>query len=157
MAGPVTAGQSLSQPGVARHGPVVGPAVTVRPYPDDLGGIHMKHKLALLGAAAVLLGGLGAAAPAATATPEHTATVAAPAKCPEPTSGHPEISMGDTGTAVKHAQCILRNGLGLSAVEVDGIFGTNTEKGVKLAQKKCEITVDGIVGPKTWACLHKFN
>ncbi|MFG2553598.1 peptidoglycan-binding protein [Streptomyces sp. NPDC048581] len=116
----------------------------------------MKHKLALLGAAAVLLGSLGAAAPA-TATPEHTGAVAAAASCPEPTAGHPEISRGDTGTPVKHAQCILRNGMGYTAVVVDGIFGEITEKAVVSAQKRCEIATDGIVGPNTWACLHKFN
>ena len=43
------------------------------------------------------------------------------------------------------------NKLMKSRIAVDGIFGTNTEKAVKIFQKKYKLEVDGIVGPKTRA------
>lgn len=36
---------------------------------------------------------------------------------------------------------------------MDGVFGPNTEQAVKSFQKCVRLTVDGIVGPKTWAAL----
>ena len=35
-------------------------------------------------------------------------------------------------------------------VEPDGSFGTDTEKAVKIAQKKHGLAQDGVVGPETW-------
>lgn len=35
----------------------------------------------------------------------------------------------------------------------DGIFGPLTEEGVKEYQKRSGLTVDGVVGPRTWAAL----
>ncbi|MEV0528907.1 peptidoglycan-binding domain-containing protein [Streptomyces sp. NPDC050439] len=36
----------------------------------------------------------------------------------------------------------------------DGYFGSDTYSAMRRIQSACGITVDGIVGPKTWKCLH---
>jgi peptidoglycan hydrolase-like protein with peptidoglycan-binding domain len=116
----------------------------------------MNIRPAALSAAAVLLLTLGASAPAAgAASAPHGATGAA-AGCPEPRS-HPQILRGSTGTAVRHAQCMLRNGAGYINVEIDGIFGRITEIATEDAQSRCGADVDGIIGPDTWRCLHAFD
>ena len=38
-------------------------------------------------------------------------------------------------------------------LELDGIFGSNTERAVREFQTKMKIDVDGIVGKQTWTCL----
>lgn len=53
------------------------------------------------------------------------------------------IKLGSKGTEVK----TLQKKLGIKA---DGIFGTLTEKAVKEFQRINNLTVDGIVGTKTW-------
>lgn len=53
------------------------------------------------------------------------------------------IKLGSKGTEVK----TLQKKLGIKA---DGIFGTLTEKAVKEFQRINNLTVDGIVGIKTW-------
>lgn len=117
----------------------------------------MNIKPAALSAATVLLLVLGASDPAAGAEPAPYGTAAAvAADCPEAQS-HPEIRRGSTGTAVKHAQCMLNKGAGYINVEIDGIFGRITEIATKDAQGRCGIDVDGIIGPDTWRCLHAFN
>ena len=47
------------------------------------------------------------------------------------------------GDDVRHVQQALN-------VQVDGIFGPNTERAVRDFQRQAGITVDGIVGPQTW-------
>jgi hypothetical protein len=71
------------------------------------------------------------------------------------------IRKGSTNkSAVKEIQKAL-NKLGLSQLEVDGIFGPNTERAVKLFQAQFDdfqgnrLIVDGKVGPITWSTL--FN
>lgn len=63
----------------------------------------------------------------------------------------PTLKDGSTGECVK----LLQRGLSeLYDIAVDGgtdgIFGAGTEKAVKQFQKKSGLTVDGIVGKKTW-------
>src|SRR5829696_5119070 len=41
----------------------------------------------------------------------------------------------------------------LLGITVDGVFGTETEKAVKKAQRENGLAADGIVGPYTWAAL----
>lgn len=116
----------------------------------------MNIKPAALSAATVLLLVLGASAPATGAEPAPHGTAAVASDCPEAQS-HPEIRRGSTGTAVRHAQCMLNKGAGYINVEIDGIFGRITEIATKDAQGRCGVKVDGIIGPDTWRCLHAFN
>ena len=64
------------------------------------------------------------------------------------------LMVGSTGTAVKEVQQQL-NELGYNCGTVDGIFGSATESAVEAFQKAKNLTVDGEVGPETWAAL--FN
>ena len=41
----------------------------------------------------------------------------------------------------------------LGGVDVDGVFGTQTKKGVAAYQTAKGLDADGIVGPKTWSAL----
>lgn len=61
----------------------------------------------------------------------------------------PELKKGSTGRAVRILQIIL------GGLTVDGDFGANTERAVVNFQKSKGLTVDGVVGPKTWATLIK--
>ena len=64
----------------------------------------------------------------------------------------PILKNGGSGTSVKALQMLL-NGKGYSCGNVDGVFGPNTEKAVKIFQKENRLTEDGIVGENTWASL----
>ncbi|MFF0163747.1 peptidoglycan-binding protein [Streptomyces sp. NPDC005263] len=106
----------------------------------------------LIVSALVLSVGSIAAAPA-TASPA-AAPVGAAAASACPYSGpHPTLSYGSTGPAVKHAQCLI-NYYGVWVIAEDGIFGDDTYNAVLWAQRACGSTPDGIIGPKTWDCLH---
>lgn len=76
--------------------------------------------------------------------------------------------VGDNTYAKLFADCLLKNGSrgelvrqlqarlneqGYKAGAADGIFGSNTEKGVKALQSAAGITVDGKVGQNTWTAL----
>ena len=61
------------------------------------------------------------------------------------------IKLGCKGEAVKTLQTAL-NKYGYN-LKVDGAFGTKTEAAVKDYQKKYGLSVDGIVGAKTWSKL----
>ncbi len=98
--------------------------------------------------------GVASAGPATTAPAMHRAS-AYPAICvlykglaPSPL---PVIRLGSRGFAVSYAQCIIASDF--VNIDVDGIFGPQTDKGVRYAQKRCGIKVDGIVGPITWKAL----
>ena len=58
----------------------------------------------------------------------------------------PILKYGSEGTQVKNLQKFL-NWYGNYGLDVDGIFGKNTEKAVKAFQKKVKIDVDGEFGP----------
>jgi peptidoglycan hydrolase-like protein with peptidoglycan-binding domain len=64
----------------------------------------------------------------------------------------PTIKKNSSGDAVRLAQQILTD-YGYDPGPVDGAFGTKTEQAVKQFQTDFLLTVDGIVGPKTWAML----
>ncbi|MFI7413677.1 peptidoglycan-binding protein [Streptomyces sp. NPDC049627] len=112
----------------------------------------MLTKRAGLVLSALVLGAAATTAAPAIASPAATpVTAAGDSACPYDL-GHPTLYPGDTGKAVAHAQCLLNiYGRGLAE---DGIFGSSTKSAVKWAQGRCGITKDGIVGPKTWNCLH---
>ena len=66
----------------------------------------------------------------------------------------PLIKRGSKGDAVKKLQEILiSNGYSCGSYGADGDFGSATENAVKAFQKDHGLTVDGIVGEKTWAKL----
>lgn len=75
---------------------------------------------------------------------------AEPAPSPSPVAGKitidepPKIKKGSKGQAVKVWQTLMK-------VDVDGTFGTKTDKATRTFQKNKKLTVDGIVGPQTWA------
>jgi peptidoglycan hydrolase-like protein with peptidoglycan-binding domain len=64
----------------------------------------------------------------------------------------PTIKKGSQGPAVKLAQkrLLVR---GYDPGPIDGLFGAKTEKAVKYYQADRGLTVDGIIGPQTWARL----
>ena len=64
----------------------------------------------------------------------------------------PTISEGATGPTVRWAQYLLVRRT-LSDNQIDGIFGTVTKSAVEEFQRYSHLTVDGIVGPATWAAL----
>ena len=65
----------------------------------------------------------------------------------------PTIKYGSRGSDVTYLQqCLTAKGYGVGAI--DGIFGVKTREAVKAFQAENGLTVDGIVGPKTWAKLN---
>jgi peptidoglycan hydrolase-like protein with peptidoglycan-binding domain len=64
----------------------------------------------------------------------------------------PTISEGATGPTVRWAQYLLVRRT-LSDNQIDGIFGPVTKTAVEQFQRDSRLTVDGIVGPATWAAL----
>jgi len=66
---------------------------------------------------------------------------------------NPTLTEGDTGPAVQTLQARL-NVWGAN-LTVDGDFGALTLTAVKAFQTSQKLTVDGIVGPATWAALNQ--
>jgi len=65
------------------------------------------------------------------------------------------IRKGSTGEDVKKCQRLLDdNGF---PTPVDGVFGSGTEKQVKLFQETVSLTPDGIVGNHTWVALESYS
>lgn len=69
----------------------------------------------------------------------------APAPAPAP-AGRPTLRRGDRGPAVVELQKLL-------GITADGDFGKMTDRAVRDFQTAKKLTVDGIVGPKTWKAL----
>lgn len=68
-------------------------------------------------------------------------------------NSRPTLRYGSKGKCVKRAQARLKHH-GYK-IAVDGEFGSKTRAAVKKFQKKKHLTVDGIIGKKTWAKLLK--
>lgn len=65
-----------------------------------------------------------------------------------------ELTKGVKGETVKVLQTLLiANGYSCGDSGADGSFGSATLKAVEAYQKANKLTVDGLVGPKTWAKL----
>ncbi|MFI8073714.1 peptidoglycan-binding protein [Streptomyces sp. NPDC086033] len=63
-----------------------------------------------------------------------------------------EIVYGATGADVAEAQCLLRRA-GISPGGIDGMFGPLTLRAVKAFQDRAGLTVDGMLGPRSWKAL----
>ena len=67
---------------------------------------------------------------------------------------HPTLRKGDKGADVANLQKLLMQaGYALPKYGADGDFGDECLSAVKAFQKDKKLTVDGIVGAKTWAAL----
>lgn len=64
----------------------------------------------------------------------------------------PTIEEGSTGDTVRWAQYLLVRRT-LTYTQIDGNFGPATKTAVETFQRDAKLSVDGIVGPKTWAAL----
>ena len=69
----------------------------------------------------------------------------------------PVIQNGDEGDTALALQRILKaagyKGADGKALTLDGDFGANTQYAVRQFQKRYGLTVDGVVGEKTWRKL----
>ena len=63
------------------------------------------------------------------------------------------LRVGDSGVQVKVLQWLLNHTTDYTSGKVDGIFGTKTVAAVRQFQQAKGLTVDGIVGKKTWEKL----
>ena len=65
-----------------------------------------------------------------------------------------QIRKGSTGYQVKVAQLLLiLNGYSCGPYSADGDFGNATHAATVKYQRDHDLEADGIIGPKTWACL----
>ncbi|BAZ49779.1 hypothetical protein NIES4103_23910 [Nostoc sp. NIES-4103] len=62
------------------------------------------------------------------------------------------LRIGSKGDDVEFLQRFL-NADDFGPLAEDGVFGSKTEAAVKKYQSSRGLTADGIVGPKTWACI----
>ncbi len=65
---------------------------------------------------------------------------------------NPTLRRGDSGEWVTYLQQVLEYA-GNSPGAADGDFGPRTDQAVRAFQQAHDLTVDGVVGPLTWAAL----
>ena len=70
----------------------------------------------------------------------------------EADQSEPVLRLGSTGLPVRRAQKRMSL-VGFEVGGVDGRYGPKTEAAVKKVQQQFNITVDGVVGPQTWAVI----
>jgi peptidoglycan hydrolase-like protein with peptidoglycan-binding domain len=64
------------------------------------------------------------------------------------------LQKGSKGDSVKALQLLLVGyGYSLGDYGADSSFGSVTENAVEAFQEDCDLEVDGVVGPMTWAKL----
>jgi peptidoglycan hydrolase-like protein with peptidoglycan-binding domain len=64
------------------------------------------------------------------------------------------LEHGNTGSAVRTLQhALVAAGYEL---DVDGVFGANTDATVRDFQRQNDLDADGVVGPNTWAALQQY-
>lgn len=72
----------------------------------------------------------------------------------EDEDGYEQLARGDEGDAVTFLQeTLVEAGFEL---EIDGVFGADTERAVRRFQQDNELDVDGVVGDETWEALEEF-
>lgn len=82
----------------------------------------------------------------------------APKDNPPAEPDDPVLRRGNKGEDVKKLQkLLLEKGYSVGSCGVDGDFGSATQAAVKAFQKANKLTVDGVVGAKTWAALKKAS
>lgn len=69
-----------------------------------------------------------------------------------PESEKPMIRQGARGAEVTYLQQVISDKAG-GGIDVDGIFGPQTDSRVRSVQSNAGIGVDGIVGPQTWGVI----
>jgi peptidoglycan hydrolase-like protein with peptidoglycan-binding domain len=70
----------------------------------------------------------------------------------ETDQSEPVLRIGSTGLPVRRAQKRM-NLVGFDVGGVDGRYGAKTESAVKHLQERFQVTIDGVVGPQTWAII----
>lgn len=68
----------------------------------------------------------------------------------------PILKKGSKGDLVKKVQERLAIGDYYNG-KIDGDFGNSTEKAVKALQKQAGLTVDGVIGDRTWFAVSQIN
>src|SRR5437879_1830385 len=88
-----------------------------------------------------------------------TTAEAAPVAVCGHTSAQPTLKQGATGTEVAEAQCELNLATKASRytpIGADGSFGAATDARVRVFQRCAAVSVDGEIGPNTWAALNSW-
>ena len=70
----------------------------------------------------------------------------------EADQSEPVLRVGSSGLPVRRLQSRM-SAVGFDTGGVDGRFSPKTEQAVKQLQQQSSLSVDGIVGPKTWAIV----
>ncbi|GAA2674427.1 MULTISPECIES: peptidoglycan-binding protein [Actinosynnema] len=112
-----------------------------------------KLAAALTLATAALLGGAGAATAATASAPAAQPAAVQAARSCGYYSGTATFRLGSTGSGVREIQCLVNLMVGGKKLDVDGIFGANTDSVIRSIQRCAGLAADGIVGPKTWQAL----
>lgn len=90
-----------------------------------------------------------------------------PTPPPPPTPSHPVLAIGDVSDYTRRVQMFFRNNFPAYSdyvwvrrgqlINIDGVFGLQTDAWVKEFQRRVGITKDGVVGPNTLAQLRRFG
>lgn len=70
----------------------------------------------------------------------------------EADQSEPVLRLGSSGLPVRRLQSRM-TAVGFDIGGVDGRFSQKTEIAVKDLQQRSHLTVDGVVGPRTWAVV----
>lgn len=74
----------------------------------------------------------------------------------EADQSEPVLRRGSTGLPVRRLQSRM-TAVGFRLGGVDGRFGAKTEAAVRQLQRRADLVVDGVVGPKTWAVVNALE
>jgi peptidoglycan hydrolase-like protein with peptidoglycan-binding domain len=74
----------------------------------------------------------------------------------EADQNEPVLRIGSTGLPVRRLQSRM-SAVGFETGGVDGRFGAGTETAVRELQRRADLRVDGVAGPKTWAVVNALE